>query len=747
MEIQDVSNLKAKHFFTISETKEFARVTADEKKKSRPIIKKLLGSNMTALDFAFESKEHLGKLPTDPIRKATKLCDILYGAYCAEYLKTFKEKEFQSLIEDATKIYIEHCRSYSTDEIKKFPDFNVSETRDALEVLDSCGDSNATKNLSIVHQYETNLGRLTRIEESLVALQRRFDPDIMRRIAEDFLFAQQTFGRHRILSKVISPIEIKINDCYNCHIEHIESKITDAKSKVRTTVNDLLILFSQYNKIEQAYGEISQHYKTRKYDDELENLQDSLEKLRQDHKQIQGSWDEVKEIGDLSVYDHLKISIENILKNIVYQYREFTTEKKALETLDSEIETALKREIEKLISAFIKDAKTNSKLTLEEQVNIWWDVIRRLDMFANGHSSIATLDYEVDKQKKNLQEKILSLLEKSCRHFQKSKGVDRHLELLRFCCDQVEHLGTIEIFQQRKAELTCTELETGEFIRECSQTSILLDEIEYLIEKDNASRVVQSDHQIASFVAKYAKRDVLDYSDLQDGYYSVKERYRALAAIIMTYLNKYIVHGQVELFHPGSKNHYVFLSDPVFRIGRLDEGISIIKSGRMEIPWRSVSSNHLEVEFRRGIINDLNSSNGTFTPKSPMQSIKTCDLDETTEFSIAKSITFQVQHTPGRMTHIVFDKITHPKDITNKDFDKAHLQGILSRIHIIFVHENVPVHIEKQSGVLLDSSKPNKGVFEIRRREDTWLYSDVESEIDNNRLLSVDDPDFGLQVL
>jgi len=144
---------------------------------------------------------------------------------------------------------------------------------------------------------------------------------------------------------------------------------------------------------------------------------------------------------------------------------------------------------------------------------------------------------------------------------------------------------------------------------------------------------------------------------------------------------------------------------------------------------------------------DLNSTNGTFSPKSPMQSIKTIELDETSEFNIAKSITFKVHHMPGRMTHIIFDKITHPKDLTNQDFDKPRLQGILSRLYIIYVYENVPVNIEKQSGVLLDASKPNKGVFEIVRRGDSWFYSNVDHAINNNCLVSFDDPDFELQVL
>ena len=723
---------KEKHFLKLSEIREHAEQVAKDKKKARIFYKKIFGgiSNETAIDFANDAEKKIQTISQndDPISKATDLCDILFKAYCAMNLKSFKDKKFDEVLDQARQIYFDHCEIYVNAEIGNFPDISLKECRDALAVLNERGFQPAPDYLTAIGRFETAKPDFDKIEKALSDPEIVSNSEQMSGIAKEYRFYENLFIDDKLLARCVLPLKNRIQTWYKKQVGDLEREISVAEGSQKTHAEQLLLLYQRHINVEDSFGQFSSEFETRKYNTIHSSLKRSYQRLRQEYEQIAIEADALQQSSDLERIHQLRERVDQTQRTIEYQYKEYREIAENLVKISDKAEKQLRREVNVLLSESLKKIKPGRGLKVHEQIAIWDEVVRVLRQERQTHPKIIYLTEQVDKNLIILNDQILTFLSQVPQDYKPDQGVAGYLSLLEFCSAELQRRGELETVQRLTEELRRLTQISKTFQADLKQAQTALIELNKALEHNDETSLIKKFYEIKLFFAKIDKHCLLIYPDYSEPVRELKREWQSFAKKVHQILEKRALHEQFSLTHSASKNRYLILTNPVFRIGCWrDEGVGMIRDGLLLIPWKRISGQHLEIDFKQAELKDLKSANGTYTPDLIQKSITIHDLKGLKEFNLAQDMTFKIVSAEKNHSFLfIFQEFTNSHDWTNGKLDLESLKNILSHLHIIYLREDASLFIEKESGAVTFESPAADNFVEVTRTGKYFTFSDAE---------------------
>ncbi|MBN1969911.1 MAG: FHA domain-containing protein [Candidatus Delongbacteria bacterium] len=747
---QYIAKEKTKFFLKLSEISINAQKKADEIKRNRKFFKKakhfLANTNETVIDIFGDTKKRYNDILSkemDILKKVQELISIIENIEKCVNLQHHKEKEFSELLEIVKKKYITIIKKYVEDQFKNLFNMNFSHLRNALNVLIESGDENSEYKKNLLPEVEKLKAFYTDFHINISKLRYHYDSELIKPFRDKFKHIS-----HLEDNPVLLPYFEKINYEINAVFDHltgvIEENIKRETSTRNPEIRKLLKFYEDYRIYEKDFKIFSDSYDRDKYLEESKKLENLLKDISKTVIIKQNILTKLMESGQpISLIKKASNEINDINDTIVKitdSYLEIEAEKENLHNIAKGLKSIIEENLQKLLSPFQKRFLIK-KDDVFEMINLWWESIHEIDEIVNQLVDIPEVTEKMKGLKQGYIDKILSNIINLCKEYVPKQGsIESHIlvyEKSIFYLDKIEDFETKNQFEQELNKLRNFKIE---FSNDYNKTINRLNKINVDFSLQDKYEQEKQLKTGIEFIRKYLNQEYLLYPEIIRQYNEIKNSLEKYKFSLEAYQDKQALRGVLILYDTMLKKRYVIFSSSVIEIGRMNNDGKIISENRINIPWKRVSAAHLQIDYQKGYIKDLNSSNGTYINRKGIKNkdeITIVDLNNVFEFNLSHDLTFSMFFNKKDFSFFYFQQLTNKNDLTLDKIDIYEFNDFFSATFFIYLPENSEFFINKLDGKPVNQIGDKTNYYMIKNKLGKYYYTDwKENVIDEIILIS-----------
>ena len=743
---------KEKIFYTLYEIADLSKKEAETIKEKRSTLNKLkhkvFKGNETVRDEFFniisKYKKNL-KDKKDTLNKASLLVETLKTVTTCILLKDFKENEFSDFFEERKTEYLNLCEEYIDNQFKNILQINIHHTEQALRTLENSGNNEAELKIKILPDIQNMVIFYPDFHSEISSLKYKYDSKKINHLYNGFSQLSH-LENNDISAPFFSEIQKEILDVYGKINNKIISRIDKEKKRAFPSIKHLLKLYDEHIILECDFENFSEKYNCNKYNDERISLIDLLDKVNSESAKQENAFKKISGIKDpihfMSEADKQRSLIDSVLDSMIPDYHEIRNGKKNLTEYQKKYTKLIKEKLTdflKPIKLTLTDSSTESQ---EKQFRIWQDALSKANSLLLQIKDIHIAVIEINLLKENLISQIKEFSSKICKNFKVSDGeILLHIDLYELTLLNLEVTKDFTLINSLKKEKESLQEFNKHFYTHKETIKKILSSIEENLRDKDHGKTKQDIKAISEFLNKYKEHKYLKYKDIYRVFKNIETNIENYRKQIDGFWNSLAFLGTLVLFDPASEKRYVIFPKPKITIGRMKNNSSLIEDQRINIAWKRISAEHLQIDFAKGQITDLNSSNGTFINNKGIKDKdekKTEDLEKINEFNLASDITFKLSYSKNDFSLFNFSRLTNENDLSFGEMQIIELIQFLKNTFFVYLPEDSSLKINKTNGKPTYQIGDRVNYYEIKTKNNKYYFTDWKNKIVDELILNSD---------
>ncbi len=744
-ELNNLMNSPSKRFYLIKEIENIAQKEAKRHKDDRSIVRKIvnaMGSQETAVDAYSDLQQEvdLCKSVTDPLEKASVLVKALIVTNKCQLIISFKDpqyrrayKQFKHDYHRCVQKFVELQYRTSLDKIL------INHLRDALNVLVEKGDITAENRIKELPEYELLIEIYRKLEVKLKSLLHDFSKELLQECKELLLQFKNSSLAKKIKDEIVETLQLLYNRIIFKSKQAIENEI----SNINPSITAITKAIENYLEMKEAFAGIGLELGSNSYDDlynDLLSLQSRVTKEYHRIKELLQNLKEGKQALEENILAHYLVlkELTTFLSEFDFSYAEvgdiLTEVEAGMQELINSIEQVKKKHIEDLHKQLNNLNKSSISKTTATWVDLRSIVEEELISFEKEGIKYPELNTFVNELNSFLITYVDELIDEYSFESHISK---EYKAMLTELIDKLGILVDIDLDLPMKLS------ELNNLISKLSKCEELIDNYESSSNSGIGKKnIVYLNNNLEEVIKAYKNSDIIKLLDINPLFLRISSFHQALQSKVQDYYKENAWVGNLVLRNPKFNVNIVLLNDSRVFLGRAGQEWDLIKGNRIYIPWARISANHLLLDFEKGIIEDVASSNGSYINKKT--SSITCEMmKDVSEFNLASDMTFQLFYQPQVFSGFVFKSFSTPHSKVFHVSSKDELFNILSTCYFIYLPQDLPeaeLIIRKYDGKAIYGNEvlDYNDCYVITRRNNIFYYSDKASGISNLPILKND---------
>lgn len=725
-----------KKFYKLSEIEKIAKQQAEKHIKGRNKLSKLshiIGSQQTAVDVYkdLQREIELRQTASDPLEKISGFVQVLIVTKKCELIVSVKTCEYKEAYNNFLKDYITETKSFVELQYKEaFDSVLLNHLKDALGVLKERGNIKAEKRLQELPNYEKLLSTYKLLTSKLNSLLIDFNVADLDESASLVHLLKQS----EISAKAVKTITASLQNLYNKVIYKAQEAIEEERKALVPSIHSITVAINNYNEIREAFRKAQVKLGEDKYSSLKEELLILVKEIEKDtqhliEQDVKFSNQEPKILEKIIVNLILQQEINDYFTRYNYSYVEVKDYIEKINTLKSRLDNNIVDLKNIYLKRLNEQLSQNLKLSIEEQLLLWQKVEKELDSSIKSFKEKDIYFPELFNQKA----KILTIKTKFV--ISRIKKYDFPNHYLDEYKEMLEMIANYLSFEEEKEFKIPELLDQIDFYRvHIKETFQLAKKLEKIINLEENILNFHNDYcRISDFISQYQDNFVGSFKDTSKDMKWLNTTYLALSRYMNNYIAKNAWRGNLILQAPNSQTKIILLDKAQVVIGRARGKGNLITNNRISLPWARLSGQHLEIDFQQGVINDLDSTNGTYINKIPNK-INRELLNSVTEFNLASDLTFKIFYEPNSFSGFIFTNFSTNYDKILAHTTKNNLTELLEHCFFIYLpagNSETKLFIRKYDGkpIYGNDMLDYNDCFIIQRDNDVFYYSDYEEDI------------------